>query len=168
LVRNSIYIAYIVTGLSALFSFSSVPVHDFHTSLTEMRYNSATKSLETTIRVFTDDLENTLKLSSGKTLFKLTDSDTDAILKRYVMKNLAFIKGEDVVFGDYLGKEIEEEVTWIYIEFKNTGNLTGKSLLNTLLFDLFDDQSNIVNIVYPDKKKTLLFSPKNKLYPYPF
>lgn len=153
----------------ALFSF--VPTnrvrHDFHTSLTEMRLNTQTKSLETTIRVFTDDLRNALKQSSGKEV-KLTDSGVDKLLKTYVMKHFAFVKEEQVIFGEYVGIEVESDVSWIYLEFKQVEDIHGMNLLNSLFFDLFEDQSNVVNIIYPEKRKTLLFTQKKKLFEYPF
>ena len=49
--------------------------HDFHTSLTEMRYNEGSKAFEVTIRVFTDDLEAMIKSHEIEKTLSLDNSD---------------------------------------------------------------------------------------------
>ncbi len=149
----------------ALFCFKAW--HDFHTSLTEMRYSTRSHSLETSIRVFTDDLENALS-KANKRAVKMNDADAGKLVKPYILKNFAFVKADKVVLAEYIGLESEPDVTWIYVEFKDPGNLSGLDLLNTIFLELFDDQSNLVNIIYPNDRKTLLFNQKKKLLAYPF
>lgn len=163
--RFLVIIGFLLTGLMALFSFDTR--HDFHTSLTEMRFNPETGSLETTVRLFTDDLENALSTANKRTV-KLKDADADKLVRVYIQKHLAFVKGNEVVLAEYIGKEVEPDVSWVYLEYKEAGKLKGLDLLNSIFTELFDDQSNLVNIIYPDTRKTLLFNQKKKLLPFEY
>lgn len=144
--------------------------HDFHTSLSEFNYNNKTKSLEISIRVFTDDLElalseinkNKIKIEGEKTII-------DPLIEKYIMKHLAIISPQKKVkLIKYYGKEQEAEATWIYAEMADCENIKDFTLFNTLFTDLFTDQTNLVNITSGNQKKTILFDGKTKISPWPF
>lgn len=146
-------------------------VHDFHTSLTEINYNPKTKSLEMTIRVFTDDLELALTtINNGKAVkIKPEDFSTDALTLKYLRKHLAFVSpNKDVVAYDFIGKEVELDATWLYVEVPAATNFQGYSIFNSIMTELFDDQTNLLNLIYPDKKKSFVFDNKTKVAVYPF
>ena len=67
--------------------------HDFHTSLTEINFNPKTKSLELSLRVFTDDLESTLtSFNNGKRIrIEEPESVVNPLIEQYIRKNLALI-----------------------------------------------------------------------------
>src|SRR6218665_2646707 len=85
----------------SLFIFPSHPqktgkpkaFHAFHTSLTEIQYNARDKSLEVTIRLFTDDLENALtKINNGqKVMIGGKNDNSDAVLSKYIQQHFAII-----------------------------------------------------------------------------
>ena len=154
-----------------LFSFSALKgsdvKHDFHTSLTEMRYNEGSKAFEVTIRVFTDDLEAMIRAHDKG--MSLSDANADKIIEAYIKRNFAFVKGKEVLFGSFLGKESEDDVTWLYLEVNNGEVLfDGFKILNSIFFDYFDDQKNLVNVLYKKERTTLIFSDHNKLQAFPF
>jgi|AntRauTorckE5430_2_1112549.scaffolds.fasta_scaffold38404_1 hypothetical protein len=166
-------VTFLLFGLFLLSAFTPKPiaVHDFHTSLTEIDYNPKTKSLEMTIRVFTDDLERALtEINNGK-LVKIDPNDyaTDPLIFQYLRKHVAFVSPDkDVVAYDFLGKEVELDATWLYVELPAAANLKGYSIFNSILTELFDDQINLLNLIYPDKKKSFVFDNKIKVATYPF
>lgn len=159
-------IAYLIVSLFSLNSF-----HDYHTSLTEINYNPKNKSLEASIRLFSDDLELALtKLNGGK---KTTlDSQTEVIeplLELYIKKNFAIVSpNKEVKKIKYYGKEKEAEATWVYVEVLDCAQIKDFTLFNTILIDLFSDQNNLVNIIYPSLKKTLVFDNKTRMQSWPF
>lgn len=150
--------------MPVLFGFESK--HDFHTSLSEFRYNKSHDSFEVTVRVFSDDLQKILDLSGEKV--KLESPNSDEVLSKYFVKKLAFVKDQKVVLANYIGKEPEPDATWIYLEFEKASSLKEYNLLNTIFFDLFDDQNNVVNYIKGDQRVTQLFNTKEKLHPFPF
>ena len=145
--------------------------HDFHTSLTEINYNAKTKSLELSVRVFTDDLETTLtNFNKGKRV-KIEDPDQfiDPLIEQYIRKNLALIsQNKEVKFGKFYGKEKEADATWIYLEIFDCQDIKDFTLYNSIMQEMFTDQTNLVNIIYPSQKKTIVFDSAVRTAIWPF
>jgi predicted transcriptional regulator len=147
--------------------------HDFHASLADIQYNPRSKKLEVTLRVFTDDLENDLaKMYPGKTFvmdFSAQDKALDTEIKRYLEKHF-FIVGADKSLLDFVGREHDAEGTTLYFEMTMPKATEGQKMQmqNSIMLDLFDDQSNIVNIQWQDKKKTFLFVRSNRRQDWPW
>lgn len=140
--------------------------HDFHTSLTEIQVNAKEKTLEVTLRVFTDDLEKALtKAASGQKIRLAIDDKNDPSIDRYVKQHflLTNAKGERKTFR-YLGKEFESDATWLYLEIPFAEPLTGTKLQNDVLCDLFDDQTNLVNLLGAGERKSFIFNQKTKIH----
>jgi hypothetical protein len=154
-----------------IFHISAVSKHDFHTSLTEINYNSKTGSLELSVRVFTDDLELTLtNLNKGK-LVKIEDPDAvvDPLIEQYIRKNLALVSPEkEVKFGKFYGKEKEADATWLYLEVFDCKQIRNFTIYNNIMQEMFSDQTNLVNITVGNQKKTIVFDDKTKISPWPF
>lgn len=147
------------------------PKHDFHTSLTEINFNSKTGSLELSVRVFTDDLELTLTNFNKGKLVKIEDPEAivDPLIEQYIRKNLALISPDKVVkFGKFYGKEKEADATWIFLEIFDCKQIKNFSLYNTIMQEMFEDQTNLVNIIYPSQKKTIVFDSETKVSTWPF
>ncbi|MCP9766725.1 hypothetical protein EGI22_02310 [Lacihabitans sp. LS3-19] len=151
-------------------NFSSLK-HDFHTSLTEINFNPKSKSLELSVRVFTDDLETALTNFNKGKLVRMEDpeSEVDPLIEQYIRKNLALVSPEkEVKFGKFYGKEKESEATWIYLEIFDCQEIKGFTLYNAIMQELFEDQTNLVNIIYPSQKKTVVYNTKTRISTWPF
>ena len=140
-------------------------VHAFHTSLTEIQYNTKEKSLEISIRMFTDDLETALtKANNGQKIILSGKADnSDAVLSKYIQQHFGIITPQKQKRPlNVLGKESEGDATWIYVEVPNSQDFKGNILYNSLMQELFNDQNNLVNLLYMGNKKTFLFNAKTK------
>ncbi|CAH0997052.1 hypothetical protein EMA8858_03189 [Emticicia aquatica] len=140
-------------------------LHAFHTSLTEIQFNAKEKSLEISIRMFTDDLETALtKANNGqKIMIGGKNDNSDAILNKYIQQHFAIITPQKQKKTlTVLGKELEGDATWVYVEMPNNQDFKGHILYNNLMQELFDDQTNLVNFMYLSNKKTFLFNAKTK------
>lgn len=140
-------------------------LHAFHTSLTEIQYNAKEKSLEITIRLFTDDLENALtKINNGqKVMIGGKNDNSDAVLSKYIQQHFAIITPQKQKKPiNYLGKELEGDATWVYVEIPESQIVKDHILYNDLMQEMFDDQTNLVNFFYAGNKKTFLFNSKVK------
>ena len=133
-------------------------VHDFHSSLAEIHYNAASKSLEVSLRVFSDDLNTALTKANSRTVRVDQTAAADALIKQYLDKRFAFTNAKNarkpIV---WVGKEMAVDVTWLYFEVPLNENLNGMRFENSLLCELFEDQVNIVNLNYQNQKRTYLF-----------
>lgn len=158
---------FLVLGMVFILNTSFLPsTHDFHTSLTEMRYNVKSKSFEISLRLFTDDLQKALSANNQNRKFVVENTDkNDAYVEAYVRKYFAVInpKNQKITF-QYVGKENEGEATWIYLEMPVNESVNGCKIQNITLFDMFDDQTNIVNLFFQNQKKSYLFNSKNRVF----
>ncbi len=133
--------------------------HAYHVSVTRMRYEATQKTLEISVRTFTDDLEKGLSLANGNRPFVLHDNDqNNPYIERYLRQHFA-LAGPDrqIRAFRYIGKEQEADATWIYLEVPFSGNPEGWVMRHDLLMETFDDQANMVNVKWGDDRKTYLF-----------
>jgi hypothetical protein len=145
-----------------LFSFLFLafkPKHEYHVSVTQMQFNPALKSFEVSIRIFTDDLERALSQNNGnKRVTIKNDDQNDKIVEQYIQKSFALTDGQKKPAAmKYIGKEQEEDATWVYLEIPFQGGLSGSKLQNSTLMDVFEDQVNMTNVKFGAEKRTFLF-----------
>lgn len=124
-----------------------------------MQYNPALKSFEVSIRIFTDDFEKGLSDENGKNRFLIKNNDqNDPFVERYVRKNFILADAQKKAVNiKYIGKEQEEDATWVYLEIPFSGPLEGCRLQNSILMEAFEDQVNMTNLKLSSDKKTFLF-----------
>lgn len=140
--------------------------HDFHSSFAEMYYNPQEKAFQVSLKLFTDDLENALTKFSGKKYFLGAlgkDRSPDEILVKYLEQKFRLVhkKKNKLVPIRYIGKEIGVESVTAYFEMPFEDKLSHYELQNTIMLELFDDQSNIVLLQKDGKRKSFELN-KNK------
>lgn len=153
---------------SAFFSQLTVAVpaklsaHTYHTSLTRIDYNAEQKLYEITIQLFTHDLIPLLEKRTGKNVdFDKKDSDSNIL--DYLSQN--FILTDDIGKTKklkWVGKEIDTDTIWIYVETSAAEGLEKYQLQNTIFFESFPEQTNLVICHYDGKKADLLFKAGDK------
>ena len=147
----------LLLGLGVL--TSARPKHEYHVSVTRMRYEATQKTLEISVRTFTDDLEKGLSLANGNRHFVLQNDDkNNPYIERYLGQHFV-LAGPDRQIRpvQYIGKEKEADATWLYLEVPCSGNPAGWVLRHDFLMEVFDDQVNMVNATWGDDRKTYLF-----------
>jgi hypothetical protein len=150
--------------LSAAFAFApsravtGAAAHKFHTSFTEADYNAAEGSLQITLRTFPDDLENVLGRRSGKAVRIDRKKETEPLLTAYLQETfqLKNAKGEAVKLS-WVGMDAGVDSAWLYFEARMPEGCAGATLRNQFMFDLYDDQINLVNVKEDGRKRTLTF-----------
>jgi hypothetical protein len=140
--------------------------HDFHTSLTEMRYNTKSKTFEISLRVFTDDLQKVLSETNQNKKFLVENNDkNDPFVEAYIKKHFVVVNAKNQKpIINYIGKEKEGEATWIYLEMPVNESINGSKIQNNVLIDMFEDQTNILNIFVQNQKKSYLYNVKNRIF----
>lgn len=141
--------------------------HDFHTSITRMDYNAKDRAFEISVRVFTDDFEKALsKDNNGQKIVVANNDKNDPLVEKYIRKHFALVTAQKQKKAyTYVGKEQEADATWIYIEVPAQEAVSGLSLQNTIMHDLFDDQINLVNLNYQGQKKSYIFKKDESTLP---
>ncbi|WP_316770902.1 DUF6702 family protein [Pedobacter frigiditerrae] len=150
-----------------IFSFFLEPSvkHPLHVSTTEIEFNSKEKNLEISCRIYTDDFETVLA-KQFKTKVDLNKpamhKAMDELVKKYMNTNLQYkINGKNLT-ATYVGFERDNEATNVYLEIENVTSLQSLSLSNSILYDLFDDQMNILHAVKAGTRKSVRANYPNK------
>jgi hypothetical protein len=140
--------------------------HKFHTSFTEADYNAAERSLQITLRTFPDDLENVLTRRRGKAVTLGRKKETEPLLAAYLQETfqLKNAVGETVKLS-WVGMDAGVDSAWLYFEAHMPEGTAGAQLRNQFMFDLYDDQINLVNVKHDDKKRALTFKNGDSFQP---
>ena len=137
--------------------------HTYHTSLTRIDYNAQEKLAEITIQLFTHDLVPVLeKRTKNRIDLENTSKINDTILK-YLDENfiLKDKKGEIKKLA-WVGKEIKADTIYVYVEIPLTKDFEGFNLQNTIFFESFSEQTNLVIARFSGKKADLLYKVGDK------
>lgn len=156
--------------LILLFS-SFIPLHKYYLSLTEVTINSKKHTLDVSSKLFIDDFESELGKIENKKIdlsIALKSKEVEQLLFNYLNKNFKINVGGKLQKLEYVGYEIENDAIWCYMEvahFKEKGTI---SILNTLLYERFPEQSNLINITWDGVSKTAKLSNPEKLAEFIF
>lgn len=157
--------------LAAFMLFSFTLKHPFYLGITDLKYNIKQKSLEGTVKLFTNDIEEAISKLYHLKADLINGKDKEAmnkILQDYVRNHLKMKVNLKAVEITVLGFEHEAEAIWLYVEINNCPLPKKMEIENTLLYDYIKSQINIVHcqvkemtqsskLTNPDKKMVLEF-----------
>ena len=146
-----------------LFGFTSL--HKYYVSNTQVDYVKEERAVQITSGLFVDDFEKLLKERYDDTIV-LNKNEEETLIDTYIEKYLRSKlkisidgKTQNLVF---IGKEYDNDIMYCYLEIENVVAINTMEISNTLLFDLFEDQKNIVRTNINEKYKTFILIPENK------
>jgi hypothetical protein len=160
-------LAFVVAfGLSSSRVVPVASAHKFHTSFAEADYNAKEASVQITLRTFPDDLEAVLGKRSGKAVRLDRKQESEPLLIAYLQESfqLKNAKGE-IVKLSWVGMDAGVDSAWLYFEAPLPGGFAGAQLRNEFLFDLYEDQINLVNVKQDERKRALTFKNGDKFQP---
>lgn len=149
-----------------ILTFLVAMLHPYYVSVTEIKHNAKSQSLEISCRINADDLEAALqKLSQGKLdiLNPKSKSQVDLLLAKYIPQHLKLSvngKGLQLV---YIGYELESEATWCYFEVRGVKHVKSIAIQNDILYAAHAEQINMLHVlVNGERKSTKLDNPVSK------
>ena len=153
--------------LLGLFLFNA-NVHPYHVSATEIEYDAKSKRVEISTKIFTDDFENVLaKLYKQKTDLSnpRLKVQMTLLVNKYITTHLSLKSGDKILPVKLYDWEIDHEAVFIYTTAEAVAfNAKSIAVENNVLYDLFDDQVNIVHFIYNgNRKSTKLVYPEAKV-----
>ncbi|MBX2931520.1 MAG: hypothetical protein KF781_06195 [Chitinophagaceae bacterium] len=132
-------------------------LHPFYVSKIELNHNVQDKSVEISIRVFTDDMELTLE-NYGNTSIDIMHPKNpalvDSLLKKYIQEKLKISIDNHYKQLDYVGFEINKESVWVYMEIPNIATLQKVTIFCNFLYDYKQEQINIFQVKANGKDKS--------------
>jgi hypothetical protein len=134
-------------------------LHPIHVSITEVEHNEKSKALQMTVRIFIDDLETSVRNKIKEPDLDLLEPGggraTDQLVKQYLADNFFLKVDKKQAKQNYLGHEIEGPAMICYIEVENVKKFTTLEFTNRVIHETHSDQSNLINVNYQDKVKSL-------------
>jgi hypothetical protein len=132
-------------------------MHPIHVSTTNIEYNKQDNKIEVICTIFTDDFEAALVKQYGKKI-DLTKADMhaamDELVKNYIGLHLHLKTGPAALKLNYVGFEINKEATDVYFESDKTPIFKKIDVDDSILYNLFDDQINIVHVTVNGLRKS--------------
>ena len=138
---NTLY-QWLLVGYTAL-------IHPFFVSMTDINYNDNNKSLEISVRIFTDDFENTLrKYHQDKIdiLHPANQEQMNVYVKDYIQQHLQMKVDDKAVQLSFVGYEQQSESIWTYFEVNKVDKVKKVEIVNNLLHDYNTNQINMMHI----------------------
>ena len=144
--------------------------HPFYLSVLELKYNTTEKSLQGSLRIFTNDLEKALTVQEKKKVDLINPTDKAAakkIIETYLALNLKLeVDGKDLAY-EVLGFEKIEESIWVYLESKCMQPKKIR-ILNSILCGSIKQQSNIMHVEVGGNQKSVKLDCPEKVGEFEF
>ena len=128
--------------------FMALAAHPLHTTLTQLAYRDADRTVEVTVRVFADDFRAALARD-------VTDSAAAAYLRSTL--TLTDRAGRPLAVV-WCGMKRTGDLLWLCLRAPAPRGLSGLRVRVAVLFDRYDDQINIVQAIFEGRRVVLLFT----------
>ncbi|MGB1032197.1 MAG: DUF6702 family protein [Flavobacteriales bacterium] len=131
--------------------------HTYYFSLTQVVENHNSNSLEITMRLFTDDIEKALQ-DEGEPLRmgdKRQRKDLDVLFEDYLRKHFEIKTDQQTMLFSYIGLEVENDITYAYLEVPNFNGFSIIEFRNEFLMELYPEQLNRLNLKINGWNKTI-------------
>lgn len=157
-----------VCGIFLSLSMKANDAHPYHVGSVEFSYNATSQTFEITGKFFIDDMENALDKKYAKKIFfnnPKFKSDMQQLLQKYFEEYLKLKVNNNQIKINFLGYEENSEAVDVYLETEKVANPKKIETAVSILYNLFDDQMNIVHVVVGGQRKsTKLLYPNRYLY----
>lgn len=132
--------------------------HPFFVSIADVDHNPKTKSLEISVRIFTDDFEKTLRQNFPSSKVDLINPPNkvamDKLIQTYILKHFQIAVDGKPQTLNYVGFEKIEESIWCYFDVPNITTIKKIALHDTVLYDWQQKQNNMCIVHYAGEEKT--------------
>lgn len=147
--------------VNSMFQWLSISLiallHPFYVSVIDINHNTKDESVEMSIRIFTQDLEETLQKYSAAKIDMVHPANKAVLDKQindYIKQKLQLKMNGQTVTMQYVGYEIQLESVWIYFEVPKIKQLKKLDVNCTILYDFQNIQSNIFHVKANGEEKS--------------
>ena len=130
--------------------------HPFYVSVTEVEYSSKTKEVGISVKVFPDDLEESLRKFNGKK-YDVVQGDKKMIgpvLDKYIKQHMRILLNGTAKSYQWMGYEIDKESVWMYFSITNQPGVRSIEVQSDLMYAYKQEQTNIIHIKLDDKRES--------------
>ena len=130
--------------------------HPFYISVTEVEYSSKTKEVGISVKVFPDDLEESLRKFNGNK-YDVVQGDKKIIgpvLDKYIKQHMRILLNGTAKSYQWMGYEIDKESVWMYFSITNQPGVRSIQVQSDLMYAYKQEQTNIIHIKLDDKRES--------------
>ena len=158
-------------SLQLIIVFLLVPVlvsnstrHDYYVSVTKIEYSKEQQSLQIISQIFIDDFEELLRQRYDESITLDIENEPETVetyMHRYLADKLKISVNGTLVNFKFIGKEYKDDITYCYLEVENISDIKSIEVTNQILFDVLQEQQNIVRLKLLGRNKSFLLLPDN-------
>ena len=144
LIKKSILLFSLFLVLSA-----TANSHPFYVSICQIDFNEENQTLEVSVKIFVNDLLTALNKNGVPELFigeERENKKTNEYIFEYLKSNLKIRVNGKAVNYSFIGREMETDVLWSYLEIMEVSELIEIEVECSILTEVFDLQSNIIQV----------------------
>ncbi|MBJ2172637.1 peptidase E [Aureibaculum sp. A20] len=144
--------------LLPLLAFS---VHKYYISLIKVDFKPQNESVQITMRIFIDDLQEVLNKTNNISIelgVKDESKEYNSLISKYIKDNFKIKIDSKLYPFQYLGKEYENDIVYIYLELSSIKSIHSIEISDTMLMKYFPSQKNIIKLNINDVKKTFFLT----------
>ncbi len=146
------------------FKVQEINFHPVHVSYTNVEYNVEKKQFDILFKIFVDDFDKILQkkynvflnLEKGKRL-----KDYDKIISKYIIEHFKIvINNKDYTSArlKFTHSELKEKAIWLRYTSKYKGKSKRFEVRNSLMTDLYRDQTNLLIFSYLTYQEAVRFT----------
>lgn len=135
--------------------------HKYHVSVTQINYVKDKASVQIITRVFTDDLEYALRKRYDESITLSGKNEAEpavAFIQRYLNEKIKIKINNNPIEFKFIGKDYENDIMRCYLEIEDVKAINSIQITNQFLFDLFEEQQNIIKLDVDGTQKSYLFT----------
>src|SRR5882757_9086428 len=138
-------------------------VHPIYMSVAEIEHNAKEKTLEISCRIFTNDLETTLKQTNKVFIDLINPKDKaamDKLVNDYIQKHLSIqVDGKSVAL-QFLGYEQQEDAINSFFQVNNISAVKKITITDNILYEYKAEQISLLHVtVNGNRKSTKMVNP---------
>ena len=140
--------------------------HKYYISVTEVDYIKDKQSVQITSRIFIDDFEKVLRERYNENVVlagKEETKDVNKYIETYLRSKFKVRINDNDMNLIFIGKEYDIDIIQCYIEIQNVKQINSIEISNEVLFDVFEDQQNMIKTKINSKQKSFLLNQNNKI-----
>ena len=168
--RKTVWIGFLSAVCILMMSFAP-KMHKYYVGLTEVNIDSKKHTLNVSTKLFMDDLEAGLFKTYNKKVdlsTSVNNKEVQQLLVNYLDANFKINVGGKLYKLKFVGYEVENDAVWCYSEVVNFKGKGTVSVYNTLLYESFPEQSNLMNVNWDGVSKSVRLINPEKLAEFIF
>lgn len=132
-------------GVVIFMAAAAANAHTYHSTLARIDFNSKDKTYEVSLQLFIHDVLPMLEKRLKKRVDIEKSPEVDATLAAYIADGFVmFDKAGAKIPIKWVGKEFENDVVYAFFEIPVESAASAVKLQNTLFFESFPEQTNLV------------------------